>query len=51
MDNDDDDEDDNKLEEQPSGNVELVECPEGCGRKFNPQALKKHKKNCKKVFQ
>lgn len=29
---------------------ELISCPEGCGRKFNPNALKKHKKICKSVF-
>lgn len=28
-----------------------VECPEGCGRKFNEEALEKHVKICKKVFQ
>ena len=26
-------------------------CPQGCGRKFNPKALQKHIKVCKKVFQ
>lgn len=23
----------------------------GCGRKFNPDSIKKHEANCKKVFQ
>ena len=23
----------------------------GCGRKFNPDSIAKHEKNCKKVFQ
>jgi hypothetical protein len=30
---------------------DLQECPAGCGRKFNPVALQKHAKLCKKVFQ
>jgi len=30
---------------------ELIECPEGCGRRFNPKALEKHAKVCQKVFQ
>ena len=30
---------------------ELRECPEGCGRSFNLNALKSHVKVCKKVFQ
>lgn len=29
---------------------DLVECPEGCGRKFNRKALEKHAKACKLVF-
>ncbi len=29
----------------------FIECPEGCGRKFNELALEKHVKICKKVFQ
>ncbi|KAL4464838.1 hypothetical protein ABPG74_011399 [Tetrahymena malaccensis] len=29
----------------------LEECPEGCGRRFAPEALEKHAKICKKVFQ
>ena len=28
----------------------LIECPEGCGRRFNQEALEKHVKVCKKVF-
>jgi hypothetical protein len=36
--------------------VVLVECPEGCGKKFNERALEKHVKLCgkevkRKVFQ
>jgi len=27
-----------------------VQCPEGCGRKFNRKALEKHAKACKLVF-
>lgn len=30
---------------------EMVECPEGCGRKFKESALEKHVRVCKKVFQ
>lgn len=29
----------------------MVECSEGCGRKFNPESIAKHEANCKKVFQ
>lgn len=29
---------------------QLSECPEGCGRKFAPEALERHAKICKKVF-
>jgi hypothetical protein len=29
---------------------DLVECPEGCGRKFNKKALETHVKACKVVF-
>ena len=32
------------------GDSDLVECPEGCGRKFNRKALEKHAKACKLVF-
>lgn len=31
--------------------VELFECTEGCGRKFKHEAMEKHVKICKKVFQ
>lgn len=31
--------------------AELILCPEGCGRKFKAEALEKHAKACKKVFQ
>ena len=27
-----------------------MECPQGCGRKFNRKALEKHAKACKLVF-
>ncbi|EAS07289.2 zinc finger, C2H2 type protein (macronuclear) [Tetrahymena thermophila SB210] len=30
---------------------DLIECPEGCGRKFAENILEKHAKVCKKVFQ
>ena len=30
---------------------EMVQCTMGCGRKFNANAIKKHMKICKKVFQ
>jgi len=30
---------------------ELIECREGCGRRFKPKALEKHEKVCRKVFQ
>ena len=36
------------MEYDPS---ELIECRMGCGRKFNPDSISKHEKNCKKVFQ
>jgi hypothetical protein len=29
----------------------LVECSEGCGRKFKEDVLEKHEKICRKVFQ
>jgi len=29
----------------------LIECSEGCGRKFNPDSISKHENICKKVFQ
>jgi hypothetical protein len=31
--------------------LELYECPEGCGRRFNEVALDRHVKVCQKVFQ
>lgn len=34
----------------PQAECDLVECPEGCGRKFNRKALEKHAKACKLVF-
>lgn len=37
--------------EQESLNEKLVECPKGCGRMFNEEAIVKHEKVCKKVFQ
>jgi len=33
------------------GDEELIECPQGCGRKFNANAIEKHAKICVKVFQ
>lgn len=30
---------------------DLVECSAGCGRRFNSQAVEKHEKICRKVFQ
>lgn len=38
------------IEESMPGETDLVECPEGCGRKFNRKALEKHSKACKLVF-
>lgn len=40
-----------KMEEVIVQGEELIECPEGCGRKFRSDALEKHKNACKKVFQ
>lgn len=40
--------------EVPDDNLDeadLIECPEGCGRKFKEEALEKHVRVCKKVFQ
>lgn len=34
----------------PQGENDLVQCTEGCGRKFNRKALEKHAKACKLVF-
>lgn len=31
-------------------NQELIECPEGCGRRFNEKALDRHVNICQKVF-
>ncbi|KAM3140131.1 Zinc finger C2HC domain-containing protein 1A [Paramecium bursaria] len=31
--------------------LDLVICPEGCGRQFKPDVLEKHQKVCKQVFQ
>ena len=30
---------------------ELVMCRQGCGRKFNPESIRKHEGVCRKVFQ
>lgn len=38
------------LEEEPYVPVKLIECPEGCGRKFAEKALQKHVKVCQRVF-
>ena len=40
-----------KMEEVIVQDEDLIECPEGCGRKFRIDALEKHKNACKKVFQ
>jgi hypothetical protein len=40
-----------KMEEVIVQDEELLECPEGCGRKFRADALEKHKGACKKIFQ
>jgi hypothetical protein len=39
-----------EVEEEDEDDSERVECT-GCGRKFKPESLQKHKKVCKKVFQ
>ena len=39
-----------EIEQSMPGESDLVECPEGCGRKFNRKALEKHAKACKLVF-
>eukprot|EP01017_Pseudomicrothorax_dubius_P002412 TRINITY_DN10057_c0_g3_i6.p1 TRINITY_DN10057_c0_g3~~TRINITY_DN10057_c0_g3_i6.p1 ORF type:complete len:397 (-),score=98.44 TRINITY_DN10057_c0_g3_i6:69-1259(-) len=39
------------LKPNPSEEVELIECREGCGRCFNETAIEKHEKVCRKVFQ
>jgi hypothetical protein len=38
-------------EPDPEEDCELIDCPEGCGRRFNENALIKHQKVCRKVFQ
>ncbi|CAD8043991.1 unnamed protein product [Paramecium primaurelia] len=41
-----------QLEEaEPIEELELILCPEGCGRQFKQDALEKHVKVCKQVFQ
>lgn len=29
---------------------DFIECPHGCGRRFNPDVIQKHAKVCLKVF-
>ena len=43
----------NIIEEQAEeiANQQMHQCPEGCGRSFIEEALEKHIKICKKVFQ
>lgn len=36
---------------EPEEEIQLVKCPEGCGKSFRPDVVKKHAKVCKKVFQ
>ena len=36
---------------EPDEDADLIECPEGCGRRFKEDVLDKHVKVCKKVFQ
>ncbi|CAD8127010.1 unnamed protein product [Paramecium sonneborni] len=38
-------------EAEPIEELELILCPEGCGRQFKQDALEKHVKVCKQVFQ
>lgn len=40
-----------EIEAQDAEFEKLYECPEGCGRSFRRQALEKHVKICKQVFQ
>ncbi|CAD8088726.1 unnamed protein product [Paramecium primaurelia] len=40
-----------EIDEYENDDEDLIECPEGCGRKFKRSALQKHIKVCKKVFQ
>lgn len=40
-----------KPKEENGVDAQLIECTQGCGRKFNAKALKRHEKICKAVFQ
>lgn len=40
-----------KMEEVIVQGEDQIECNEGCGRKFREDALEKHQKVCKKIFQ
>ena len=42
---------DNRVEIKEYNPSELVECREGCGRKFNPDSIAKHEAVCQQVFQ
>jgi hypothetical protein len=41
----------NRIEIREYDPSELVECSEGCGRKFNPDSIAKHENVCRQVFQ
>lgn len=41
----------NRIEIKEYDPSELVECSEGCGRKFNPDSIAKHENVCRQVFQ
>ena len=41
----------NRVEIREYNPSEFKQCRMGCGRSFNPDSLKKHEANCKKVFQ
>ncbi|CAD8172016.1 unnamed protein product [Paramecium pentaurelia] len=41
----------NSIPPEEDDDADLLECPEGCGRRFKENALDKHIKVCKKVFQ
>lgn len=41
----------NRVEIREYDPSELVECSEGCGRKFNPDSIAKHENVCRQVFQ
>jgi hypothetical protein len=41
----------NRVEIREYDPSELINCRQGCGRKFNPDSIKKHEAVCKKVFQ